>query len=52
MVGCLQFAVDTLKTFGFDSYEADLSTWDNGVSASKPVASASKVYFRIFLPWF
>ena len=32
VVGCLQFAVDTLKTFGFDSYEAELSTWDNGVS--------------------
>src|ERR1700681_4039577 len=29
---CLDFAVDTLKTFGFDSYEAELSTWDNGKS--------------------
>src|SRR5258708_25027092 len=32
IVNCLQFAVDTLKTFGFDSYEAELSTWDNGKS--------------------
>src|SRR5215471_1960071 len=32
VVSCLEFAVDTLKTFGFDSYEAELSTWDNGVS--------------------
>src|SRR5260221_3114713 len=29
---CLQFAVDTLTTFGFDSYEAELSTWDQGAS--------------------
>jgi threonyl-tRNA synthetase len=32
VVNCLQFAVDTLKTFGFDRYEAELSTWDYGVS--------------------
>jgi threonyl-tRNA synthetase len=32
VVSCLEFAVDTLKTFGFDSYEAELSTWDNGKS--------------------
>ncbi len=32
IVNCLQFAFDTLKTFGFDSYEAELSTWDGGVS--------------------
>src|SRR5579872_6061720 len=32
VVSCLEFAVDTLKTFGFDSYEAELSTWDNGAS--------------------
>jgi hypothetical protein len=24
--------MDVLKTFGFDSYEAEVSTWDNGVS--------------------
>lgn len=28
--GCLEFAVDTLKTFGFTQYEAELSTWDGG----------------------
>jgi threonyl-tRNA synthetase len=32
VVNCLQFAVDTLKTFGFNRYEAELSTWDYGAS--------------------
>jgi threonyl-tRNA synthetase len=32
VVSCLEFAVDTLKTFGFETYEAELSTWDNGAS--------------------
>src|SRR5579864_3965889 len=32
IVDCLQFAVDTLHTYGFDQYEAELSTWDNGKS--------------------
>ncbi len=32
VVNCLEFAVDTLKTFGFDKYEAELSTWDGGAS--------------------
>ena len=32
VVSCLEFAVDTLKTFGFDRYEAELSTWDGGAS--------------------
>jgi threonyl-tRNA synthetase len=32
VVSCLQFALDTLKTYGFDDYEAELSTWDGGVS--------------------
>ncbi len=32
VVNCLQFAVDTLQTFGFTDYEAELSTWDGGVS--------------------
>src|SRR5215469_4348450 len=32
IVDCLQFAFDTLKTFGFDQYEAELSTWDKGAS--------------------
>ena len=32
VVNCLQFAVDTLTTFGFTRYEAELSTWDGGAS--------------------
>jgi threonyl-tRNA synthetase len=32
VVSCLQFAIDALSTFGFDDYEAELSTWDGGVS--------------------
>jgi threonyl-tRNA synthetase len=32
VVSCLEFAIDTLKAFGFESYEAELSTWDNGAS--------------------
>jgi threonyl-tRNA synthetase len=32
IVDCLQFAFDTLKTYGFQEYEAELSTWDNGKS--------------------
>ena len=32
VVGCLEFAFHTLKTFGFEKYEAELSTWDGGVS--------------------
>jgi len=32
IVNCLDFAADTLKTFGFTDYKAEISTWDNGVS--------------------
>ncbi len=32
IVNCLQFAIDVLTTFGFDSYEAEVSTWDGGSS--------------------
>jgi threonyl-tRNA synthetase len=32
IVNCLQFATDVLSTFGFDEYEAELSTWDGGAS--------------------
>src|SRR5262249_22993178 len=32
IVSCLEFAADTLKTFGFTSYDAELSTWDGGAS--------------------
>ncbi len=32
VVSCLEFARDTLNAFGFDRYEAELSTWDGGKS--------------------
>jgi threonyl-tRNA synthetase len=32
IVDCLQFAIDTLSTFGFDKYTAEVSTWDGGAS--------------------
>jgi threonyl-tRNA synthetase len=32
VVGCLEFAMDVLKAFGFTEYEAELSTWDGGKS--------------------
>jgi len=32
VVNCLQFAIDVLTTFGFEKYEAELSTWDGGAS--------------------
>src|SRR6202789_2509776 len=32
VVNCLDFATDTLKTFGFSEYKAELSTWDGGAS--------------------
>jgi threonyl-tRNA synthetase len=32
IVSCLEFAIDTLKTFGFDEYQAEISTWDGGAS--------------------
>ncbi len=32
VVDCLQFAIDTLNTYGFKEYEAELSTWDAGAS--------------------
>jgi threonyl-tRNA synthetase len=32
MVSCLEFAVDVLRTYGFEQYEAELSTWDGGAS--------------------
>jgi threonyl-tRNA synthetase len=32
VVNCLQFAIDVLHTYGFENYEAELSTWDNGAS--------------------
>jgi threonyl-tRNA synthetase len=32
VVNCLEFALDTLKVFGFNEYKAELSTWDGGKS--------------------
>jgi threonyl-tRNA synthetase len=32
VVYCLEFALHVLQTFGFDHYEAELSTWDGGAS--------------------
>ncbi|HKD10094.1 MAG TPA: threonine--tRNA ligase [Bryobacteraceae bacterium] len=31
IVNCLDFASDTLRTFGFTDYKAEISTWDGGV---------------------
>ena len=30
VVGCVDFALDVLKTFGFNHFEVELSTWDGG----------------------
>jgi threonyl-tRNA synthetase len=32
VVNCLQFAIDTLAAYGFEKYDAEISTWDGGVS--------------------
>ena len=32
VVDCLQFAIDTLAAYGFEKYDAELSTWDGGDS--------------------
>jgi len=32
IVNCLDFAKDTLNTFGFTEYKAEISTWDGGAS--------------------
>jgi threonyl-tRNA synthetase len=32
VVSCLEFALATLKVFGFEQYEAEISTWDGGKS--------------------
>ena len=32
VVDCLQFAIDTLAAYGFEKYDAELSTWDGGTS--------------------
>jgi len=32
VVDCLQFAIDTLSAYGFEKYDAEVSTWDGGAS--------------------
>jgi threonyl-tRNA synthetase len=32
VVACLEFAYDTLRAFGFEKFEAEISTWDGGAS--------------------
>ena len=32
VINCLEFATDTLKTYGFTEYHAEISTWDGGAS--------------------
>ena len=32
VLGCIDFGLDILKTFGFDQYAIELSTWDSGGS--------------------
>jgi threonyl-tRNA synthetase len=32
VVGCVDLALEVLKTFGFEEYEVELSTWDGGAS--------------------
>lgn len=32
VVSCLEFAHDTLRAFGFEKFEAEVSTWDGGAS--------------------
>ncbi len=34
VVKCLDFAADTLRTFGFNEYKAEISTWDGGASGN------------------
>src|SRR5881409_48453 len=32
ITGCLEFALEVLRTFGFEQFEVELSTWDDGAS--------------------
>ena len=32
VVACLEFAFDTLRAYGFEKFEAEISTWDGGAS--------------------
>ena len=40
VVNCLDFAAETLRTFGFNDYHAEISTWDGGVSGKYDGAAA------------
>ena len=42
VVSCLEFAIDVLKTFGFEQYEAELSTWDGGARAASTIGAAEQ----------
>ena len=35
IIGCMEFALHVLRTFGFEQYKAELSTWDKGATAGK-----------------
>jgi threonyl-tRNA synthetase len=39
IVGCLEFAMDVLRAYGFEKYQAELSTWDGGASGKYDGAS-------------
>ncbi|MBV9267452.1 MAG: threonine--tRNA ligase, partial [Acidobacteriaceae bacterium] len=41
IVSCLEFAIDTLNTYGFTDYQAEVSTWDGGASG-KYIGSAEQ----------
>ena len=41
VVGCVDFALDVLKTFGFAQFEVELSTWD-GHQGGKYIGSAEE----------
>ena len=32
VIGCVDFALEVLRVFGFDKFEVELSTWDGGAS--------------------
>ncbi|MBI3665954.1 MAG: threonine--tRNA ligase [Acidobacteria bacterium] len=49
IIGCMDFALDVLRTFGFQEYKVELSTWDNGASG-KRLWQLSTVQFDFTLP--
>src|SRR5947209_13996296 len=50
IVDCLQFAFDTLETYGFHSYEAELSTWATARTASMTARPSSGSWPRMRSP--